>query len=250
MMTRAAEKFRSCFPFSKTSWQPQIEFLKKNYRVIAYDIRGFGASDLGTEVVSMDLFATDLVQFMEALKIEKAIVCGLSMGGYILMNAICRFPEKFEAIVLSDTQCIADSAENKEKRYKTIQEIEKEGLDKFAESFIRNVFCKDTLENKKELVQEVKNLILRTSPKTITATLKALAERRESCNLLKTVNIPALIICGKDDTLTPMSQSELLNNTLSHSQLRSVENAGHLSNLEQPEIFNEHIHNFLPGFLS
>jgi 3-oxoadipate enol-lactonase len=238
------------FPFSKSSWQPQVDFLKKHNRVIAYDIRGFGGSSLGEEVVSIDLFATDLIQFMDALKIEKAIVCGLSMGGYILMNAVARFPERFEAIILSDTQCIADSTENKEKRYNTIEQIEKEGLDKFAEAFVQNVFCKHTLEHKKEVVEETKNLILKTSPETITATLKALAERRESCTNLKSVSIPALIICGKEDNVTPLSQSELLNNSLKNSTLRPIDNAGHLSNLEQPDIFNEHIHNFLPGFLS
>ena len=168
------------FPFDKSTWQPQIESLKKNYRVIAYDIRGFGGSDLGEETISIDLFASDLIQFMDALNIKKAIVCGLSMGGYIVMNAVSRFPERFEAIILSDTQCIADSEENKEKRYKTIDQINKEGLEKFAGSFVQNVFCKETLENKKELVDEVKHLILKTSPETITGTLKALAERRET----------------------------------------------------------------------
>jgi 3-oxoadipate enol-lactonase len=238
------------FPFSKTTWQPQMEFLQKSHRVIAYDIRGFGGSTLGNEVISIDLFATDLIRFMDALKIEKAIVCGLSMGGYIVMNAVGRFPARFEAIVLSDTQCIADSAENKEKRYKTIRQIEEEGLEKFAETFIQNIFSKNALEHKRTVVEEVKNLILKTSPQAITATLKALAERRESCNTLKQINIPALIICGKEDLVTPLSQAELLNNSLVNSTLQPIEKAGHMSNLEQPDIFNEHIHNFLPGFLS
>jgi 3-oxoadipate enol-lactonase len=238
------------FPFDKSTWQPQIESLKKNYRVIAYDIRGFGGSDLGEETISIDLFASDLIQFLDALNIRKAIVCGLSMGGYIVMNAVSRFPERFEAIILSDTQCIADSEENKEKRFKTIDQINKEGLENFAEGFVQNVFCKETLENKKELVNEVKHLILKTSPKTITGTLKALAERRETCTALKHVNIPALILCGKEDNVTPLSQSELLNNTLSNSTMQSIDKAGHLSNLEQPETFNDHIHSFLPGFLS
>src|SRR5687768_16230610 len=114
------------FPFDKSTWQPQLDSLKKNNRVIAYDIRGFGGSGPGSSSISLDLFATDLIQFMDALKIEKAVVCGLSMGGYILMNAVSRFPDRFEAIILSDTQCIADSDENREKRYKTIGHVEKE----------------------------------------------------------------------------------------------------------------------------
>jgi 3-oxoadipate enol-lactonase len=238
------------FPFSKAAWQPQIDSLKKHYRVIAYDIRGFGGTNLGTLPVSIDLFATDLIEFMDALDIRKAFACGLSMGGYVLMNAAGRFPERFEAIILSDTQCIADSEENREKRLKTIEQVKKDGLTGFADNYVKNVLCPNTLEKKPDVVEKVKQLILKTSPESIIRTLKALAERKETCNSLKHLSLPALIICGKEDTVTPLSQSELMNNALTNSTLQTIGEAGHLSNLEQPEIFNEHIHNFLPGFLS
>ena len=111
------------FPFDKSTWEPQMEFLKISHRVIAYDIRGFGKSIAGNEKNSISLFADDLVKFMDALAIKKAIVCGLSMGGYILLNAVNRYPEKFEAIILCDTQCIADSPEAKAKRIHTIEKV-------------------------------------------------------------------------------------------------------------------------------
>src|SRR5689334_21491870 len=95
------------FPFDKTSWQPQMQFLKSTNRVIAYDIRGFGKSAAGNEKASIGLFADDLVQLLDALQLDKVIACGLSMGGYILLNALSRYPERFDAIILSDTQCIA-----------------------------------------------------------------------------------------------------------------------------------------------
>jgi 3-oxoadipate enol-lactonase len=233
------------FPFDKSMWLPQIESLADKYRMIAYDIRGFGHSTSGEETFSIDLFATDLSRFLDALKIEKAFACGLSMGGYILMNAAARFRQRFLGIVLADTQCIADSAENKEKRYATVSEIEKNGLTGFAENFVKNIFSRDTLENNKVLVERIKKIILNTSPKTITATLKALAERNESCTNLKSLHISTLILCGKEDTVTPLSQSELLNNALKGSVLHPIEKAGHMSNLEQPETFNEHLLNFL-----
>src|ERR1700749_5009267 len=106
------------FPFDKSSWQLQLDYLKSSHRVIAYDLRGFGKSSTGNEKPSMDLFADDLVQLMNILQIDKVVACGLSMGGYILLNAVNRYTERFEAIVLSDTQCIADTSEGKEKRYK------------------------------------------------------------------------------------------------------------------------------------
>lgn len=238
------------FPFDKSTWKPQLDSLKATNRVIAYDIRGFGKSTSDNNPASMDLFANDLIAFMDVLNIPKAVVCGLSMGGYILMNAIGRYPERFDAIILSDTQCIADSNETKEGRYKTIEDIKSNGLNDFAEDFIKKLFSENTFMNKKALVEEVKKLILATPEEAITSALNALAQRRESCSLLKHISIPALIICGKEDKLTPPEQSELLFETIPGAKIFTLKGAGHLSNLEQPEDFTDHIHNFLPDFLS
>src|SRR5690606_41592977 len=100
--------FLHSFPFDKTMWHGQLEFLKSTHRVIACDIRGFGQSTDETSQLSMDLFADDNIQFMDTLKIEKAIICGLSMGGFIALNLMKRYPERFSALILCDTQCIAD----------------------------------------------------------------------------------------------------------------------------------------------
>lgn len=235
------------FPFDKSSWKPQMDFLKKTNRVIAYDIRGFGKSTTDNEKPNMGLFADDLIKFMDALQINKAIVCGLSMGGYILMNAVNRYPNRFEAIILSDTQCIADSPEAKEKRRKTIEQIEAYGTTEFASTFTEAIFCKETLTNtnKVELVKNIKNIILSTPQETIVETLHALAQRHEMCSCLGKINIPALILCGKEDTVTPVIQSEFLLNKITNSTFHSISNAGHLSNLEQPDEFNEHLNNFI-----
>ena len=155
------------FPFDKSSWQPQMEFLRKTHRVIAYDIRGFGKSTSGQDEQSIRLFADDLVNFMDALEINKAIVCGLSMGGYILLNAVYRYANRFQALVLSDTQCIADPAEIKEKRYDAIAQVIAGKLKDFTDGSIQTVFCPESLEMKKELVEKIRNIILTTSPLTI-----------------------------------------------------------------------------------
>ena len=128
------------FPFDKSMWKEQCEFLKTNYRLIACDIRGFGKSIDEQTSLNMSLFADDLIQFMDKLEINKAIICGLSMGGFITLNALERFPERFEALILCDTQCIADTTEVKEKRFKAIEEIEENGVAGFYEKFIKNVF--------------------------------------------------------------------------------------------------------------
>ena len=233
------------FPFDKSSWKPQMDFLKNTNRVIAYDIRGFGKSIADNETTSMSLFADDLIKFMDALQLDKAIVCGLSMGGYILMNAAIRYPNRFKAIILSDTQCIADSPKAKEKRYKIIDQIESNGINDFASDYIKNVFRKESIDNNQGLVEKMRNVILSTSQQTITGTLKALAKRHEMCPWLGKITVPSLILCGREDTLTPFIQSEFLFNKIPNSILLGIEKAGHLSNLEQPDEFNEHLKNFI-----
>jgi 3-oxoadipate enol-lactonase len=233
------------FPFDKSSWEPQMDFLKKTNRVIAYDIRGFGKSKANDEKANIALFADDLILFMDALQISRAVVCGLSMGGYILLNAVNRYANRFEAVVLSDTQCNADSDEAKNKRYKTIHEIEANGINDFASSFVKNAFCKESLTNKTELVEKIKNVILSTAPETITGTLKALAERWETCSSSEEIKVPTVIICGKEDMLTPLKQSEFLHNNIPGSILHSIDKAGHLSNLEQPDEFNKYLYSFV-----
>jgi pimeloyl-ACP methyl ester carboxylesterase len=233
------------FPFDKSMWAPQFDFFKRTHRVIAYDLRGFGKSTFTDEEASISLFADDLVKLMDILEIPQAIVCGLSMGGYILLNAINRYPQRFKAIVLSDTQCIADSEEGREKRYKSIDQIKAEGTSAFADAFVKNAFCTYSLVNKKELVENIKQVILSTSPEIITTTIKALALRDESCYVLDKINISVLILCGEEDKITPLSQSVFMHDHISSSTLASIADAGHISNLEQPAIFNKHLSNFI-----
>lgn len=233
------------FPFNKEAWAPQINVLKDTHRVIAFDNRGFGKSGKDSEKTTITLMANDLIRFMDALNIEKAVVAGLSMGGYILLNAVIRFPSRFEGIVLCDTQCISDTDEAREKRYKTIEQIEKGGQKEFAEGFIPKLFGKKTFDEKPEVVQVTMQAIMSTSPGTLTATLDALAQRTETCTGLKNIVKPTLIICGEEDTITPPAQSEKMHKAILQSKNVIIPGAGHLSNLEQPESFNQHLLDFL-----
>jgi 3-oxoadipate enol-lactonase len=213
-------------------------------RVITYDIRGFGKSTSGDEKISVSLFADDLVKFMDALQVPKAIVCGLSMGGYILLNALNRYPERFAAIILSDTQCIADSSEAKEKRQKNIDLISGGGLNQYVETMIANLFYSESLSTKKEVVEDLKKVMLSTSPKSITDTLHALANREEMCYKLEKIIIPTLIISGKEDKSIPFQQSSFMHQQIPRSILQLIDKAGHLPSLEQPEEFNRLIKDF------
>ena len=233
------------FPFDKSMWEPQINYFKLNYRVISYDIRGYGKTTSDERVLDMNLFADDLISFLDALHIDRAVVCGLSMGGYILLNALNRYPEKFTAVILSDTQCIGDSAETKEKRKKSIASIEEKGLTEFASAFVKNVFFKDSYEENLKIINKIEDVILSTSNQTVTGTLNALAQRRDMCFCLSEILIPALIIVGEEDSVTPPAQAQQLKDNIPGSKLFIIPKAGHMSNIEQPELFNKYVNNFL-----
>jgi pimeloyl-ACP methyl ester carboxylesterase len=233
------------YPFDKTMWELQLKFLKSTYRLIACDIRGFGKSTDGGSALSIDLFTDDLIKFMNSLSIDKAIICGLSMGGYIALNAMKRFPDRFEALILCDTQCIADTPEIKEKRYKTIDDIKANGVTHFNEGFIKSVFHKDSLTDRIELVDQIRSIVFSNSQHSIVQGLVALADHTETCSTLSDISIPTLIMCGREDEVTPLAQSEFMNKQITGSILQVIEHAGHVSNLEQPNEFNIHLREFL-----
>ena len=238
------------FPFDKSTWQPQVDFLKETNRVISYDIRGFGKSPMGKGPISINQFAEDLICLMDSLIIDKAVVCGFSLGGYIFLNAISRFPERFSGVILCDTQCAADPVEVIEKRMNSISAIHSNGIADFADETISNVFCHETLEKNKKLTDRIKNVILATDSFSITETLQAITNRNETCSTLKNIRIPALILCGESDTITPPSKAEYLFNHIVPSKREIIKNAGHMSNLEQPGVFNQYLRDFiqqLPG---
>ncbi|WP_018343750.1 alpha/beta fold hydrolase [Cytophaga aurantiaca] len=233
------------FPFNKTMWQSQLFSLQTITRVIALDIRGFGASKDEDTSLSIGLFADDLIKFMNALCIDKAIICGLSMGGYIALNAVQRFSSRFSGLILCNTQCSADTKEGKEKRYKAIEDIDANGVTPFNEQFVNSIFYKGSFLNKKETVEAVRGMIFSNSKKSIQMGLSALADRSEACSSLQAVNIPTLIICGREDAVIPMKQSEYMHSVIKGSTLRIINHAGHVSNLEHPLEFNKHLFDFI-----
>ena len=235
------------FPFNKSMWDTQVDALKSTYRVIAYDVRGHGDSEAGEEEFTIELFASDLVSLMNLLKIERAVLCGLSMGGYIALNAAVNFPDHFAALVLSDTQCAADTPEGREKRMKTIQSIKDNGLEQYADESVKKMFAPDAFATRTAEIKAVRQMILRTSAQTLYNTLVALSIRKETCSRLARIKIPVLIMAGKEDQITPPALAQVMHEKIPHSSLAIIEHAGHIANMENPMDFNQQLTTFLTG---
>ena len=233
------------FPFNKSMWNLQVGALKDNYRAITYDIRGHGNSDAGNEDFSIDLFVNDLISFMNALKIDKTILCGLSMGGYIALKATEKHKDRIIALILSDTQCIADTPEAKEKRIKAIEGIRKTGVKKYAEESIKNLFASESLTTRIKEIEDVREMIMKTSEQSLCNTLIALSVRKETCSILSEIKVPVLIMVGDQDKITPPAAASFMHERIKGSLLKIIDHAGHLSNLENPVEFNIQLKRFV-----
>lgn len=233
------------FPLNKSMWNKQTETLKDNYRVLTYDIRGHGNSEAGDEDFSIELFVNDLLNFIDALKIDKTILCGLSMGGYIALNAIESFPERFEALILSDTNCKADMPEAKEKRMNAIKSIKENGVAKYADESLKKLFAPESFTAHVKEIAAAREMIVKSTKQSLYNTLHALADRKETYSKLQVIKVPVLIMVGKEDVITPPETARLMHEKIKHSILHIIDHAGHLSNMENPGEFNDQLKKFV-----
>ncbi len=233
------------FPFSREMWIPQIDVLKERYRLITYDVRGHGKTGVGDGQYSIEYFVDDLIALLDHLKVEKAVVIGLSMGGYIALRAIERHPERFLALVLCDTRSEADGNEAKTKRAMQAKAVKKEGTKSFAEGFLNAVFYEKSFTTNPQAVQTIRRIIEETSPIGIAGTLIALAARTDTTSALSSIKVPTLILVGEHDAITPPSAAKSLNEKIAGSELHVIPNAAHMSNMENAAEFNKHLLDFL-----
>ena len=235
------------FPFSHEMWKPQLDVLPKSFRTIAYDVRGHGQSDVGDGQYTIELFVDDLIALLDHLGIEQAVLCGLSMGGYIALRAAERNAERIRALILADTRSEGDGNEAKVKRTGTVRAVKSGGVPAFAENFVKAVFAPATFESNPGAVESIKRMITSNAPLGIAGTAIALAARTDTTAALASIQAPTLILVGALDALTPPSASEAMHSHIRGSKLAVLKNAAHMSNLENTSEFNSQLLSFLNG---
>ena len=234
------------FPLSRKMWQPQIEALSAaGFHVILPDLRGFGENHNFADINTMEDLAKDVCELMVNLKIERAIIGGLSMGGYVTFNFYRLFPEKFAGLLLFDTNSAADTEEKREARFDLIDEIEKSGAQALIDGMLPNLISDWTKENNPDLVAKLKAMFAETNPQAAIAALRGMAERQDHSNILKDINVPTLLIFGEHDKITNLEIGEKMHAKIPDAALTKIKNAGHYSNLEQPEAFNDALVSFV-----
>ncbi|HEV8169128.1 MAG TPA: alpha/beta fold hydrolase [Pyrinomonadaceae bacterium] len=232
------------YPFNRSLWNEQVEALSSTCRVIAPDLRGFGESDAAA-TATMNEMAHDVAQLMDHLEITQAAIGGLSMGGYVALAFYKQFPSRVRALVLADTRAQADNEEAKQTREQQARKALDEGMAGIADSMLPKLLTPETVSKHPEIVKRVRDMMLKTKPEGAAAALRGMAERDDQTDLLAKVAVPSLILVGAEDAITPVADSEKMHQGIAGSRLVVLENAGHVSNLERTEQFNEAMLGFM-----
>jgi 3-oxoadipate enol-lactonase len=226
----------------------QINFLgARGYRVIASDLPGFGGSlkEADRTIITMADMARAVAALMDKLAIVDATICGLSMGGYVAFEFVHLFPMRVRAMVLAGTRAPADNEQEKQARAQQVEQMLAKGMAEIAEASLPKLLAPRTLAEKPAVTARVRDMILRADPKGAAAAQRGMAARRDYSVDLPGINVPVLIVVGRQDSIRPVADAEFMHRGLSNSRLEIIEDAAHMTNMEQPEIFNRALQEFL-----
>ncbi len=237
--------FLHAFPLNRTMWAPQVAGLKDQYRVIAIDLRGHGESDAPLWRYTLDQFAEDINGLLDYLGIAKATFVGLSMGGYILFTLYQKNPALFQSLVLADTRATADTPEAKAARFSMAQIAYRRGASAIADLMLPKLLSPSSCERRADLQDHLRTIITSNQVSGIIGDLMAMEERPDSTPLLRTIHVPTLVIVGEDDVASPRDEVDDMARHIPGSTFVVIPEAGHLSNMENPESFNAAIRTFL-----
>jgi pimeloyl-ACP methyl ester carboxylesterase len=232
------------FPFDRTMWRHQLAGLSR-WKRVALDLRGAGASSAPADGYSVARYADDVVQVLDALGIDRAVVCGLSLGGYILFDLLRRHAGRIRAAVFCNTKATADSPEARRGRDEMAALAEREGVGAVAERLLPQLLAPATVAAQPDVVTHVRDMIGRTPLPGLVGALRALRDRPDSTPMLGSIEVPVLAVAGADDKIAPVDVMRAMAAAIPGAQFAVIPAAGHLAPLEQPLATSRVVADFL-----
>lgn len=236
------------FPLNQDMWLGQLDALSDVCHVITVDLPGFGESQVTDGDFTLDTMAAVVHDFLRQLGHERVVLGGLSMGGYIALAYARKYPAHLEGLILSNTKAGPDTPAAREGRLQQIREIDAHGLRMLAESFPHRALTSAVQVEQPDLVERLSTWITGNNVMAVTGALAAMADRPDSFDVLPGIHVPTLVIAGEGDHLAPPSEAEAMMEHLPKAKLVRIPGAGHLSNLEQPQAFNDAVAGFMRQF--
>jgi pimeloyl-ACP methyl ester carboxylesterase len=235
------------FPLSRAMWVEQISTIGAIYRVIAPDLWGHGDSPAPEGVYTIDEMADDVLETLSSLHIgERIILGGLSLGGYVALSLILRYPERVRALLLMDTQAGADSAEaaaNREVTARTV--LEAGSAAPIVDGMIGRLFSPTFRERRPERVEPIRSVMAQTTARGIAGALRGMAIRPDRRGDLGKISVPTLVLVGEDDAITPPAVAKALAEAIPGARLEVIPGAGHMAPYENSAVSNAVILRFL-----
>jgi len=226
-------------------WEPQLTLAANGWRILVPELRGFGAGAGDPPTTSIDDYAGDTIDLLDGLHIETAVICGLSMGGYAALAMFRHAPRYFHAMVLADTKSQGDSAEAVAGRKGMQQLVREKGQAAVADALLPKLVGDTTRRERPDVIEDLRQQITGNSVESIVGALDALMTRPDSTPTLGTIHCPVQILVGDEDAITPPALSEQMHKDIPGSELAIIKGAGHMSNMEQPRLFNDALARFL-----
>lgn len=238
------------FPVNHELWLPASKALQTRYQLILPDLRGHGDSGVGEGPATMAKHAADLARILAEENIDRAIFVGVSIGGYTLFEFWRRYPGRVQALVLCNTKAQADTLEARNARLQAANDVLERGTEPFFESTVKKLLAQTTLSTRPDLVDGALRMMRKMSPEDVALVQRGMAERPDSIETLKTVNVPTLLITGDEDTATGIPEAELMKRHISGSEMKAVAKAGHYSPWEQPQEVGRLLRQFVDRVLT
>lgn len=233
------------FPLNADMWRPQLESPPDGWRFIAPDLRGFGRAEPPDGPISMSDYAADVLSLMDGLELDDAVIGGLSMGGYVAFEMYRLEPNRFSRMLLADTRPQPDTPQGLEGRVRLRDVLARAGAAGVAAQMLPKLLGEGTRRERPDIVRQVESMIESGSPEAIDAAIVALMGRPDSTPGLDAISCPTLIVVGEHDEITPPADAEAMQHAIRRSTLSMIAGAGHLSSLEQPDVFSRGLHDFL-----
>lgn len=230
------------FPLGARMWTEQRSAFR-GWTVLTPSLPGFDGTPIGPG--TMEAFASRVHEFLDEHGVERAVIGGLSLGGYVTFAMLRQRPERALGLILADTRCTPDAPEGRDARLRMIDVVESRGPHGVFMSMAPGVMGATTQAARPLVVERVRQLILSQSKAAIEGAIRAMLDRPDSTDLLGAIRVPTLILVGDQDIMTPPSDAERMHAGIPGSELVVLSGAGHLSNMETPYAFNAAVSAFL-----
>ncbi|MGB3634062.1 MAG: alpha/beta hydrolase [Rubrobacteraceae bacterium] len=233
------------FPLNGKMWEPQVKALSESHRVITLDYPGFGGSPYPPAQPDMRFYAEKVLELLDKLELERVVLGGLSMGGYVTFACLGLFPKRISGLLLANTRPEPDSEEVRKSRKDMACRVAEEGVGVLIGLQMERLLSKNTLQNQPMIVEQVKSMILESAPDGVVGALGAMRDRPDSTSFLSDIEVPTLVIGGAEDGISSPEVMGAMAEKIPNSEHHTISGVSHLSNLEAPDEFS----NLLKAFL-